>query len=257
MKKLSKKDRILLVVCGLIIVVITSYYGWFFWPWFGGKVSRVHERDWLCFQDERLPSEDLPIITNHSGYSRRETIRYFHDIALRMENQPVVRTIRKWNTPLCVYIIGAPDEEDRIVLDEIFHFLNDIPGFPGITEVSSLDEANVQIHFADEHMAKGATGLFNILSIDPEGNITSIDIWIRNDMNRYKKTSVLWEELLQATGPMNDSFLIADTLFYGGTEDIPRASELDRTILEMLYHPLIHSGMDYLQCVSVFWLCFH
>jgi len=256
MKKLSKKDRILLVVCGLIIVVITSYYGWFFWPWFGGKVSRVHERDWLCFQDERLPSEDLPIITNHSGYSRRETIRYFHDIALRMENQPLVRTIRKWNIPLCVFIIGTPDADDLVVLEEIFHFLNDIPGFPGIKRVFSLEAANVQLHFADEHMPKGATGLFNILSKDSDGNLTGVDVWIRNEMPRSKKTSVLWEELLQITGPMNDTSLTADTLFYAGTEDIPKASALDHCIIEMIYHPLIKSGMDYIQCLSIMWLYF-
>ena len=253
MKKLSKKDRIILAVAGVALAIALCCQGWYYWPWFGGRVVRIHNY-WNHFEEISVSSDDIPFITNHSPYSKHQVIKYFHDIALRMEDQPLVRTVRKWETPLCVYIIGTPDTEDRIVLNEIFKFLNDIPGFPGINEVNSLEDANVQLRFVDEHMPKGATGFFNILSIDEKGNLAGIDIWIRNELTRYKKTSVLWEELLQATGPMNDSLLTADTLFYKGTEDILRASELDHTLLEMLYHPLVYSGMDFLQCFSVFLL---
>ena len=117
-----------------------------------------------------------------------------------------------------------------------------------------MDDANVHLHYKEDHMGENATGYFYILDNDENGNITCVDIRIKNSLPQSKKASVLWEELLQVTGPMNDTALTADTLFYAGREDIPRASELDRTILEMLYHPLIKSGMDYTQCLGIFWM---
>lgn len=251
MKKLSKRDRILVIVCSLIIVVITSYYGWFFWPWVGGRVVRIHDH-WDNYQKYSISSDEIPYITNHSPYSKRQVIRYFHDIALRMEYEPLVKTIRKWESPLCVYVIGNPTPEDRSVLTDVFLFLNSIPGFPGITEVSSLDESNIQLHFKEDHMGETATGYFYILAYDEKGNISRADIRIKNSLPQSKKASVLWEELLQVTGPMNDTALTADTLFYAGREDIPRASQLDQTIIEMIYHPLIKSGMEYIHCLSTF-----
>ena len=251
MKKLSKKDRILLVVCGLIIVVITSYYGWFFWPWFGGRVVSPCKYDWTTLGTTTADASDAFFITNHSSYSQHKVFRYFRDIVLRTESDHRVHTIRKWITPIGLFIDEGASEEDLLVIQSVCEYLNSIQGFPGIHEVSSEEAAGIALHFTSGNNF-GSNGYFYVDSFDENDNITKIHIYVRDNLPREKKTSVLWEELLQSTGPMNDTKLTSDTLFYGGKEDLPGPSELDRTLLEMLYHPLIKSKMDYYQCLSIF-----
>lgn len=253
MKKLSKKDRIIVTIASIVLAIALSCQGWYYWPWFGGNVVRVQPYEWEKFETSSSPESKIPAIQNHSSYSKRRLVKLFRDIVIRMEYNHTVHTCRKWNTPISLYIGGDPSSEDLTVLQDACDFLNSIQGFPGITTVSSEEEANITILFTEEIM-KGMNGCFEIISQDNSGNISEILIRIRNSLSREKKNSVIWEELLQSTGPMNDTLLTDDTLFYGGQGDIPRASELDRTLLEMLYHPLVKSDMNYLQCLSIFWL---
>ena len=251
-KPLSKRDKVLLIIAGIGLAIALCCQGWYFWPWIGGNVIRGSAYNWEKCDELLVPIADAPSITNYSPYTKRQVIKYYHDIVLRREDQTNVHTCQKWAEPIRLFIGGEPDEADLATLREACAFLNSIPGFPGISEVSAKEEANITMLFTEEIM-KGMNGTFNIRSTDDKGNTTDVLIRIRNSLPREKKNSVIWEELLQSTGPMNDTLLTDDTLFYNGKTDIPRASELDRTLLEMLYHPEIKSGMDYIQSLAVFW----
>ena len=251
-KPLSKKDKTLLLIAGIGLAIALCCQGWYYWPWFGGKVVRVKACDWKPIEARHSDTNDLPMITNHSSYSKHDVMRYFRDIALRREDNSRIHTIYKWNAAINLFIEGNPAEEDFPVINEVLEYLNSIPNFPGIHEVSSKETADIVLRFTDGNNG-GATGYFVVLSSDENDNLTKINIYIRNSLTREKKNSVIWEEILQSTGVMNDSLLTSDTLFYGGKEDLPYPSELDRTLLEMLYHPLIQSGMSYLHCLPIFW----
>lgn len=266
MKKLSKKDRILLVVCGLIIVVITSYYGWFFWPWFGGKVVRFNPslNTILSFETTPLdyPYEAL-LIENTTELNRHQICRYFRDITLKSEFGARTPVISKWETPILLYVGGNPSKEDLTIINEICNALNSLPGFPGIRQVDDEASANMIYSFLDDTAydkwerprgIQGSLGLAILTYDEPNTKIIHAECGIRNTDPRYaegvfSRTTTIYEEFLQAMGPINDTLLYSETLFYNGDYDVPGPTAFDWIILRLLYLPQIQNGMTYMNCL--------
>ncbi|MBR6019387.1 MAG: DUF2927 domain-containing protein [Lachnospiraceae bacterium] len=206
------------------------------------------------------PTSALPnrIRVNSRGYSA-ETIRdYFSEVALNTEYGSNDNCVHKWNEPLTVYVDGRPTAQDRIVLDDIFRTMNGVRGFPGISETTSERDANIVIHFADDA---------EYTRITPETITDSSDgfatcwwsgyyifeavIGIRTSMSQNERNSVIWEELVQATGLQNDSYTYPDSLFYQGYNEVQGPNELDWILFEILYHPEIKAGMTEAECSAV------
>jgi len=266
MKKLSKKDRILLVVCGLIIVVITSYYGWFFWPWFGGKVVSFNPSLNTILSFKATPLNDTCeelLIENTTELTRHQICRYFRDIVLKTEFGGHSHVISKWEEPIRLYIGGNPSKEDLTIINEICDALNSLPGFPGIQQVEDESSANMIYSFLDEsvfdkwerrHGILGALGLVCFTYEEPGTKIIQAECGIRNTDPRYSegvfsRTTTIWEEFLQALGPTNDTLLYTETLFYNGDYDVPKVTDFDWIILRLLYLPQIQNGMTYFNCI--------
>ena len=256
MKKLSKKDRIILTVAGVALAIALCCQGWYYWPWIGGNVVCIHPYDWTLYSPQDISSPSDPSaysITNYTHYSKRQLLKYFHDIVLRREYDGTVHTCAKWVSPIRLCVINIPGPKELEIINNVLLFLNNIPGFPGITLTNTVDDANITLTFYDDsHFIKGIYAYFNILSQDDNDNLTGIEIFVRSTLDPNLMSSVLWEELLQATGPMNDTALTDDTLFTSTSTEITQASNLDRTILEMLYCPAIRSGMNYVHCLPIF-----
>lgn len=260
MKKLSKKDRIILVFTGIILAFALCCQGWYEWPWMGGTVVCPCKYDWAIHtsSSEVSPCSDpLPYIINTSPYPKQQVLKCFRDIACRMEYDPSVDTCKKWSVPIFLYISGEYTQDNLQTIQYLFNRLNQIPGFPGISQTEQAENANIVLRFLGEDemntvSGKSTYGFFTLDSTDSYGNITHVSIAIRSTMSPVKVSSVLCEELLQSFGPMNDTTMTEDTLFYQYNWDCPLPTELDWTLLAMLYHPAIRSGMDYIHCLPYF-----
>ena len=57
------------------------------------------------------------------------------------------------------------------------------------------------------------------------------------------RAGVICEEIIQSLGLSNDSYTYPDSIFYQGYSEISWPSELDWTLVELLYHPALRLGM--------------
>lgn len=266
MKKLSKKDRIILAVAGVALAIALCCQGWYYWPWFGGKAVRFNSKLNVIISFDTIatdiPPEDL-IIKNDTDLSCHDICRYFHDIALNSEFGLSSHKISKWEDPLLLYIGGNPSADDLAIIAEICEGLNNVPGFPGVTRVDDETSANVIYTFMDptqyDHWERtlgirGSLGLACVKVDEPGTRIIHVDIGIKNTDDRYSegifsKTTTIWEEFLQGTGLTNDTMLYSETLFYNGNYDVPKATNFDWIVLRILYLPQIQNGMTYFNCL--------
>ena len=198
------------------------------------------------------------IRVNRRGYSKEQIIDYFNEVALNTEYGNNDNHIHKWDTPLYVYIDGFPTDQDRRVLNDVFLKMNGVRGFPGISETFSQDRANLVIHFAidDEYnritpdtITDSSDGFATCWWSDY--SIFQATIGIRTSIPQHERNSVIWEEIVQATGLQNDSYTYPDSLFYQGYNEVQSPTELDWIMFELLYHPDIKAGMMEADCQTI------
>ena len=100
--------------------------------------------------------EDVPVET---------VITWFNEVCLDTEyygsGDPTL--VQKWDVPIAYCLQGDFDQEDAAVLDSFAQWLNTLEGFPGITRVEDMYQANLQIHFTD------AQGLLDIMGPEFSG----------------------------------------------------------------------------------------
>lgn len=200
--------------------------------------------------------------TNHTidsrGYSVKDITDYFSDIALHTEYGTDANCIHKWSSPIRVYIKGSPTEQDIAVIQSIFRKMNSVKGFPGISETISDEIANLVITFADDAEYREITPSNINDSTDGfascwwEGaTIFKAKIGIRSSISQNERNSVIWEEIIQATGLQNDSYTYPDSLFYQGYNEVQEPTTLDWILFEILYHPAIEAGMSEAECRDI------
>ncbi|MCR5377014.1 MAG: DUF2927 domain-containing protein [Lachnospiraceae bacterium] len=261
MRKLSKKDRIKLAIAGIALAICLCCQGWYYWPWIGGNIVRLSPS--AASTINRTPTissysyAELELV-NTTELSRRKIGQIFHEVAFSIETGMSSGVIHKWSSPLYMFIDGSPSDEDYTVISEICEKMNAVPGFPGIYIVDTSDSANVFLHLYDDseydlwekrYMLYGSKGL-TVFDFNKETHgFNSIDVGIRNNQSRYDKTSVLWEEILQCGGFTNDTLRTRNTLFYQGTYNVPKATDLDWILFRLLYLPQIKPGMTFMNCL--------
>lgn len=260
MKKLSKKDRFILAIAGIAIAIALCCQGWYYWPWIGGNVDRWNPKLNVVNSFETKETSysfDELAIPNNTGLNTHDICRYFRDIALRIEFGVKKYSISKWDEPIRLFILGNPDEEDLAIIQEICDGMNAVPGFPGISQVTNEEDANLIFGFYDDaeyntferhYGIKESHGLTIFTFDEPSQRITYVDVGIRNLSDRYEKTSVIWEEFFQAMGLKNDTLLYSETLFYNGQYNVSKATALDWVLFRILYLPPVQNDMLYYNC---------
>ena len=200
----------------------------------------------------------LTVRLQRHGYSTEKIIEYFKEIALGAEFGTSVAEIHKWTDPIVVFVAGTPTAEDINVLQSVFSALNSTHGFPGIRESRWEGEANLTIYFEakaeyDQRKPSSLTGDTDGYASCwwADGTISSAQIGIRSDIRQQQRNSVIWEEIVQSMGLLNDSYIYPDSLFYQGYNEAQQPTTLDWLMLEILYHPSVRPGMNYDNCVAV------
>ena len=194
--------------------------------------------------------EDVPVET---------VITWFNEVCLDTEyygsGDPTL--VQKWDVPIAYCLQGDFDQEDAAVLDSFAQWLNTLEGFPGITRVEDMYQANLQIHFTD------AQGLLDIMGPEFSGLDGAVTYWyeynaiydgvicVRTDLHRTLRTSVTLEELYNGLGPIQDTMLRPDSIAYQEFSEPQELTKEDELILNLLYHPQIQCGMNAAECEAV------
>lgn len=216
-------------------------------------------------QPDSLPTESPTTQAAHSqlyipDIPVEDVVRYFNEVCLDAEyaNSGDPSVLQKWEAPIYYTLNGSPTEEDLRIVSQLARQLNEIDGFPGIYETADAWEASLRIHFgtADEMLT-----LMGDDFVDMDGAVTfwytdtnaiyDAIICCRTDLDQTLRNSVIMEEIYNALGPIQDTYLREDSIIYAEFSQPQALSEMDELILKLLYHPRLECGMDRAECEAV------
>lgn len=209
-----------------------------------------------------LISHSLNNVTDiYDRYSDQEIIDYFVEVAMSAEYDAFgnpsgeTRPIVKWSSPVCWSYSGNYTAEDASLLKCLMDEVNSIEGFPGFVEAEDYFSSNFRMRFAMAEEMDYVQGFYN-----PEfdgyftvwwdnWSIYDAQLYYRaENLEQYYRNPTLCEELLQALGIMNDSYLYPDSLFYQPFNTVQWPADIDWIVLELLYDPAIYPGMSEFEC---------
>ena len=194
------------------------------------------------------------------GVDVEDVILWFREVSLSAEfvNSGNPSFVQKWDSPILYQIHGQPTAEDLEVLTAFTRWLNDLEGFPGISETTNPIASSLNIHFCTQqeligHLGDQFYGMDGGVTFWYNGanQIYDATICIRTDLNQYLRNSVILEELYNCLGPIQDTSLREDSLIYAGFSEPQELTAVDQLILSLLYHPDMKCGMDSAQCEAL------
>ena len=188
---------------------------------------------------------------------------WFEEVVLDMEyseGEGDITLVQKWMVPIGFRVYGTPTEEDLAVLNGFVAQMNRIPGFPGFYTAEAEGQEHMQIHFLDgDAFREGFSSVINgedaygatqFWYYTQTNEIHTARIGCRSDIPQSERNSVLVEEIVNALG-ISDTFLREDSITYQYSNENTALSNVDWTLLKLLYHPDVKCGMDREQCASV------
>ena len=200
------------------------------------------------------PDEPIAVANRSAG----TLLDFFADVAFGSEYGEGADIVCKWEKRVKYYIKGDATDEDRELIARLCERLNEIDGFPGVSEASGEASADMTVSFIprDEIRSTFANATADCAGMamyewDPEtGEILSARCAIDSALGADRKNTVC-EEFLQSLGPARDSYMFSESAFYQGYTLMPFPSETDFAVLRILYSPRITVGMSRLEALSV------
>ena len=203
--------------------------------------------------------ETRPVQSPSREFTSKQ-INYFLEIAMGAEfsQSGSASKIRKWQGDVRIQYFGSPTSEDLTTLNSVISEVNELTN--GGIHLQLVDRnPNITIHFSPEsqfgrlepNYQPGNYGYF-WTQWDANNRIYNANVLITTTKVTQKERShLLREELTQSLGLMQDSFKYAESVFYQPWTDVTQYSEIDRSLIRMLYDPQISSGMNQAQVVNV------
>ena len=195
--------------------------------------------------------------SNSNGFSQEE-IDYFTEIALGAEFGEQIPVVKKWTDDIRIKVYGKPAAKDLQTLNNIVTDLNEI--ITGI-KIKLVDKnENLTITFSpesdftsiDAHYVPTNYGFFWALWHDDNFVIYEANILVSStDITQKERSHLIREELTQSLGLMNDSNKYKDSIFYQEWTDVTEFSEIDKTVITLLYLKKITPGMSKEQVLEV------
>lgn len=211
---------------------------------------------------ETVPSESTSPVLHGPlyipGLDVEDVILYFNEVCLdaEMTDGDDANCLQRWTVPITYHLNGSYTQEDLAVLSDFTQWLNTVEGFPGIMEAADPSGANLEIHFCTpeempELMGEGFTDMDGAMTFwYTDSRIHSAIICCRSDLSQYLRNSVLLEELYNSLGPAQDSMLRPDSIIYEAYSETQSLSQIDKLLLQLLYHPTLQPGMTAGECAA-------
>jgi hypothetical protein len=198
------------------------------------------------------PLHNVPVLSAF----QQEVISYFKEVALGFEYGDASGVTRKWKAPMKVFITGRPtpalEKEVHRVVTELNELFSD--GFE-IQITDRREASNFVMYFgtrqefssiypADTKNVATSSGLFHIFW-NSNNEITRGYIFIRTEnTSEQEQRHTIREELTQSLGLGKDSARYPESIFQGSWTTPTDFAPIDRELIRMLYHPLMHTGAN-------------
>ncbi len=188
-------------------------------------------------------------------YSQDE-ISYFVDIALGTEFGGATRRIRKWQSHIRIKAVGSATAEDDRTLEQL---TAELEALTGISFSFVEDDGNVELYIVpvsefDTYEPNYVPGNLGFVWVFWNGSswIYKARILVTTEgVTQQERSHLLREELTQSLGLLNDSNRYPESIFYQGWTDVVRFTDLDKMVIQMLYHPDVRPEMTEEQVVAV------
>jgi hypothetical protein len=189
-------------------------------------------------------------------YKDRE-IEYFFETVFGAEYGDSDYAVHKWADDIRIDIKGHPTKVDLETLDEVIFELNYL--IDDITLSIVNWDGDIQMYFdapsnfssIEPNYIPGNSGFFWAWW-DGSGNLYKARVLIATEgVTQDERSHLIWEELTQVLGIMNDSYEYADSIFYQEWTDVQGLSDIDKAVVEILYDPRLESGMDMEEVVDI------
>ena len=190
-----------------------------------------------CAKNEHIPVEP-------------NTLEYFLEIALGIEyGERVEPVLERWESNWKLFIGGNPTKSDLRCMTSITEKIASLT-YIQIVEVEE-DFANIKIFFLpesefgkrDPYYPPGNVGYFAVYT-KKSGEIIRALIQISSEDPGKERCHAIAEEVSQITGLYADSFTESASLFFQGFSNLQTLSELDETIIQLLYDKRLEIGMS-------------
>lgn len=205
---------------------------------------------------------NIPAITSIPGVSTEDMIGYFNEVCLdaEFENAGDSSLLQRWAEPIYYVLHGTPTDADLEIFHRFCDELNSIYGFPGIfpAREDMPQLTNLNIHFCTEAEMLDILGE-NFVGCDGGvtfwyngiNEINDAVICYRTDIDQEVRNSVILEEIYNGLGPVQDTWLRQESLIYAGYSTPQWMTNIDKVILQLLYHPDLACGMHADACAQV------
>ena len=210
-------------------------------------VDLVFEHIYNSFHGAEVPLQEKSAV---AGYDDEQVIQYFVEVALWGEYEGYRGYLMRYEDPVTYYVMGEPDGDDLRQLDRLVEALNDVPGYPGITQTWTEDDATIKVMFSDEatyedyfglNVPDGSWGYSSVwYYTDPSvlGKMSNTYVWISDSAwPRLDRNSIICEEFIQGQGMLNDPSYGYYSIFDQDRNDCDWPSGLDWAMVYLLYDP--------------------
>ncbi|WP_435625184.1 DUF2927 domain-containing protein [Flagellimonas sp.] len=221
-------------------------------------LSSIFIIEWSCTKDENSITAEQDLNKSELTESETVVISYFKEIALGFENGNSAEIIRKWSSPMRVFIAGNASSTSKDKVEQTIDQINELvtDGF-SIEIVTQFESHNCLIFF-------GTKSEFLTIYPEAEGQIGSnfaiFNVWWNNNninrarifidsfrVSKEKQESLIIEEITQILGLGKDSSRFPNSIFYETPTDGGFASEyadIDKELIRLLYHPSMKVGLN-------------
>ncbi len=184
--------------------------------------------------------------------------RYFLNIALGSEFGSHHSNIKKWNQPIYIQVKGLPTKKDVDTLKQVMSELSDLTRLS--IKMVTTEPANINVYFVpksqfseiEPNYKHGNSGFFWVWWHPLTNNIYQARILISTTtLSQIERNHLIYEELTQSLGLMKDSRRYSDSIFYQSWSRVTRFSDMDKKIIQLLYHRAINSGMNREEVIEV------
>lgn len=193
------------------------------------------------------------------GLSERQSqaVEYFKEIALGFEFGNSSDITRKWDSDVMIFVGGEENEALQQELDDVILELNDLVSRDNIEIAITADSSasNFYVFFGPgasyAQVYPGAEGFteqnFGLFFVSWTSNrIRTGSMYVDTSRPAQRnQLHLLREELTQALGLARDSDLYPNSIFNSNySVDVTQYSDLDKAIIQMLYHPRMDVGLN-------------
>ena len=211
-------------------------------------------------------STEAPTEEPHSefyapGVSVDQIIAHFNKVVLGIESNGgagETALIQKWDQPINYRIEGMPNRQDAQNLNNLAKQLNAVEGFPGIQAAKGLEQ-NLTIYFLKDeefktqfsHVMEGKSqyGVVQVWYNDSNG-IYSGRIGYHQEASQESRDLLIPEKLAEMLG-VSDVTVKREITTGRKPTTIIDLSELDWSVIKLLYNPRIHNGMNADECEMI------